>query len=123
MVRRPPRSDRNNTLFPITTRVRSEPAEDVATSNHQAQLKSALLRQPDLVGHARHGRRIDAELLLAHQGFAGQFQQYAFEWPRRHVIVRLPPGPAGTLDRKRTRLNPSHQSANRMPSSILKKKQ
>ena len=54
-----------------------QPAEDVAAADDDRGLDAKRLNLTDIVGDAsRHGG-IDAELLVAHQGFARQFQQDA----------------------------------------------
>ena len=67
-------------------RARGEAAEDVAAADHDRGLHAEALDLADVLGDLRGDRRIDAELLLAHQGFAGQLQQDAagMRWATDH---------------------------------------
>ena len=53
-------------------------AEDVAAADDDGGLDAQALDFGDIVGDLRRHGRIDAEVLLAHQGFAGQLQKDAF---------------------------------------------
>ena len=58
-------------------------AEDVAAADDDGRLDAEALNLADVARDARGDRRIDAELLLAHQGFAGQLEENALvdrEW-------------------------------------------
>ena len=60
-------------------------AEDVAAADDDGGLDAEALDLADVARDARGDRRIDAELLLAHEGFAGQLEERAFvdrEWQR-----------------------------------------
>ena len=54
-----------------------EAAEDVAAADDDAGLDAELLDFADVLGDLRGHGGIDAELLLAHQSFAGEFQKDA----------------------------------------------
>src|SRR3546814_12493108 len=105
MVRRQPRSTRTDTLFPDTTRFRSQ------------NLLSNALKYTDsgsiLLGARRRGETLSIEIHDTGPGIAAEYHQAIFEEFRRV-------SPAGTRasglglglaivkDRKSTRLNSSH---------------
>ena len=59
-------------------------AEQVAAADDDGDLDAELLDFADLPGDLRGGGGVDAERLLAHQGFAGEFQEDAGEGGRGH---------------------------------------
>ena len=52
-------------------------AEDVAAADDDGGLDAELLDLADVLGDLRGDGRVDAELLLAHQGFAGELEEDA----------------------------------------------
>src|SRR3546814_13136331 len=103
MIVRPPSSTRTDTLFPDTTRCRSQRARP-----HPRAVDTLVAFDPD----------------AAHQVEILQFIMDGFgqdSLPGYWLFARpAPPGrqaPAGEGDRKRTRLNSSHYCATRMPYS------
>ena len=89
-------------------RARGDAAEDVAAADDDGRLNAHLLDLTDLAGDLRGNGRIDAIALLAHQGFAREFEEDALvswsggEGHRTQIIDR----PADGLS-KRLRLRPS----------------
>ena len=59
-------------------RARGQAAEDVAAADDDAGLDAQLLDFGDVLGDLRRHGGIDAVGLLAHQGFAGEFQEDAW---------------------------------------------
>ena len=59
-------------------RARGDAAEDVAAADDDGRLHAHRLDLADLAGDLRGNGRIDAVALLAHEGFAGEFQEDAF---------------------------------------------
>ena len=62
-----------------------EAAEQVAAADHDRGLDAEGLDLGDLLGDLGRDGRVDAELLLAHQGFAGEFQQDPADRRGRHI--------------------------------------
>ncbi len=56
---------------------RGQPPEQVAAANHDADLHAQLLDLADVGGDAGGDRRVDPELLLAHERFARQLEEDA----------------------------------------------
>src|SRR3546814_19131769 len=101
MIRRPPRSTRTDTLFPYTTRFRSEDAI--------AELASEGIVDPDRIGIAGYSRgsqmvnvaMTQSEMFRAASSGDGNYLEPAsYSDPKD--------GYHAVLDRKSTRLNSSH---------------
>src|SRR3546814_6601720 len=126
MNRRPPRPKRTDTLFPYTTLFRSEGGGE-GRGQRRARQQRVVLQvarqeggQRAPAGHgAEHGRQprhrlvdrvklgaVDLQVLRAALGALAAIGLQQVEQRR---------------DRKRTRMNSSHSSASRMPSSARKK--
>ncbi len=60
-----------------------QPAEDIAAADHQTQLNTETRNRRDLSRHSLDGIHVDAETLIAHQHFAGHFQQDTLVSQRR----------------------------------------
>ena len=63
---------------------RRQAAEQVAAADDDGDLDAELLDLADLLGDLRGDRRVDPERLLAHEGFAGEFEEDAAIDGRRH---------------------------------------
>ena len=63
--------------------------EDVAATDHDADLDTAIVDLADLAGDERAERGIDAVLAIAQQGLAGQLEQDAAKWLRRILDDRI----------------------------------
>ena len=50
-------------------------AKNIAATHHDSDLHALVVDGFDLIGHVRKHVRANAEILLAHQGFAAEFQQ------------------------------------------------
>ena len=55
----------------------ARPRKDVAAADDDGDLDAELLDLADLAGDLRGDRRVDPEGLVAHQGFAGEFEEDA----------------------------------------------
>ncbi|SOY46183.1 hypothetical protein CBM2587_A160060 [Cupriavidus taiwanensis] len=68
-------------------------AEDIAAADHHRHLHAELHDLGNVVHHRLDGRAVDAEGIVAHQGFTGQFQKDALVgWhvhPRKEQFARL----------------------------------
>jgi hypothetical protein len=64
-------------------------AEDVAAADHDRHLHTQLRDFGDLIDHALDGGTVDAEGIVAHQGFAGQFEQDALVGWHGHLGLVL----------------------------------
>src|SRR3546814_2745688 len=108
MLRRPPRSTRTDTLFPYTTLFRS----------HQALFRNIATRGAGTLAAGA----LEADVDLLHRGDAGGERRLdrPGQVPVETRLCGLDPfaeAQHDALDRKSTRLNPSHYCASRMPSS------
>ena len=56
----------------------------------ERELRTRILGSDHLIGNASHGFEVNAKRLAAHQHFAGDFKEDAFEIQRAHKSV---PGP------------------------------
>jgi hypothetical protein len=65
----------------------SDAAEDVAAADDDRDLDTQLHDFGNVIDHALDGGTVDAEGIVAHQGFAGQFQKDALVG--RHVHLGL----------------------------------
>ena len=63
---------------------RRQAAEQVAAADDDRGLDAELLDLADVPGDAGGDRRVDPELLLAHEGFTGEFQEDTAIDGRRH---------------------------------------
>ena len=63
--------------------------EDVAASDHDRQLDAELADLDDLRGNLVGHRRVDAEVAISHQRFAGELQEDALIGRSRHENVRI----------------------------------
>ena len=66
-------------------RARRQAAEQVAAADHDRGLDAELLDLLDVFRDLGGDRGVDSELLLAHQGFAGKFEQDALVGGSGHV--------------------------------------
>ncbi len=64
---------------------RREAAEQVAAADDNRRLDAERLNLEDVFGDLGRDRRIDSELLLAHQGFTGKLQQNALVGGSGHI--------------------------------------
>src|SRR3546814_2997094 len=135
MIRRPPRSTRTDTLFPYTTLFRSGIAE--LEVDHRIVGPPAGEQRLERVGAGRDAHLIIAPLERAFQGPGERLvvlddHELSFRVhhdspsgaarAERGRVMRTSAPPASRFaslaDGKRTRLNPRHESAFRMTSSV-----
>src|SRR3546814_15235431 len=113
MIRRPPRSTRTDTLFPYTTRFRSNRAVGIAArekgeavefrAGREVILSAGSMQSPQLlqlsgIGDPAHLQGLGLPVVAALPGVGQNLREH---W----------------IDRKSTRLNSSHSCASRMTSS------
>src|SRR5690606_41240550 len=63
---------------------RGDPPEDVPSANNDGQLDPTTRHSDDFFRHAQDGGSVDAERVLAHQGFARKLKEHALVRSGRH---------------------------------------
>src|SRR3546814_12467562 len=96
MIRRPPRSTRTDTLFPYTTRFRSQHGYGLENAVALEQKLAQGVAGVPLCGFARRRQRLLQNRALGVKGLV------------LVLVVVTEPGLLGPGDRKSTRLNSSH---------------